>query len=107
MDYYISTMKDMDYLFPSRQRKKVSRLKGQPIDRTTAYRFLNEAAREFRLREIGCHTLRKTWAYRLYKQDTNNLVLLMEAFGHTDPAMTLDYIGITQDMLDRAIAALR
>jgi len=107
LDRYIVDMQDSDYLFPSRQKKTISRLKHQPIDRTTAYRFLNEAAAEFGLSEIGCHTLRKTWAYRLYKQDTNNLVLLMEAFGHTDPAETLRYIGITQDMMDRAIAALR
>lgn len=107
LDQYIVGKKDSDYIFASRQKKKISRLKYQPIDRTTAYRFLNEAAREFNLSEIGCHTLRKTWAYRLYRQDTNNLVLLMEAFGHTDPSITLQYIGISQTQMDRAIAALR
>lgn len=107
LDRYIAGKKDTDYLFVSRQRKKVSRLKNQPIDRTTAYRILNEAAREFGLQEIGCHTLRKTWAYHIYKQDSGNLALLMEAFGHKDPAVTLRYIGVTQDQMDAAIAALR
>lgn len=107
LDRFISGKSDTDYLFASRQRKKVSRLKNQPIDRTTAYRILNKAAAEFGLEEIGTHTLRKTWAYQLYNADPRNLALLMESFGHTDPAITLDYIGISQDMMDRAITSLR
>lgn len=107
LDEYISSMKGSDYLFASRQRKKISRMKNQPIDRTTAYRFLNDAAREFGLREIGCHTLRKTWAYRLYMHNPENLALLMDMFGHSDPRETLAYIGLTQDMMDKAIMALR
>ncbi|GIO36894.1 site-specific integrase [Paenibacillus antibioticophila] len=106
LDDYIKDMKDSDYIFQSRQIKTVSRMRGQPIDRTTAYRFLVSAGRQFGLTEIGCHTLRKTWAYRLYMQDPRNLALLMEMFGHTDPAETLDYIGLTQDMMDKAIQAL-
>jgi integrase len=112
LDRFIVGMKDSDYLFVSRQKKTISRMLNQPIDRTTAYRFLNEAANEFRIQEIGCHTLRKTWGYRLVKnakpEDAATVIaLLMEMFGHSDPAITLDYIGITQDMMDRAIASLR
>lgn len=107
LNCFILGMNDADYLFASRQRKTISRMKYQPIDRTTAYRFLNDAAREFGLKEIGCHTLRKTWAYRLYMKDVKNLALLMEMFGHTNPADTLDYIGLTQDMMDKAIMSLR
>lgn len=107
LDQFIEGRDDNDFLFASRQKKRISRMRKQPIDRSTAYRFLNEAAREFGLSEIGCHTLRKTWAYRLYQQDTKNLALLMESFGHTDPSDTLRYIGITQDQMDRAIASLR
>lgn len=107
LELYISDMADDDYLFVSRQRKTISRLGNQPIDRSTAYRFLNEAAAQFGLSEIGNHTLRKTWGYRLYMQDEANLALLMEAFGHKDFRDTLRYIGITQGMLDRAILRMR
>lgn len=107
LDQYILGKRDSEFLFPSRQIKMISRMPNQPIDRTTAYRFLRQAGVEFGVKEIGCHSLRKTWAYRLYMQDQRNLALLMEAFGHTDPAVTLEYIGITQDMMDRAISALR
>lgn len=107
LDKYTAGMQDIDYLFPSRQIKKKFRIKKQPIHRSTAYRMLNKAANEFGLQEIGCHTLRKTWGYRLFKQNPENLPLLMKMYGHTDPTYTLDYIGMTQDMMDAAIARLR
>ena len=47
IDRYIADMADDEYLFASRQKKTISRLENQPIDRTTAYRFLNEAAQQF------------------------------------------------------------
>ncbi|MGG1673308.1 tyrosine-type recombinase/integrase [Paenibacillus sp. NRS-1783] len=107
LDMYIAGKDDDEYLFSSRQRKTISQLKNQPIDRSTAYRFLNEAARQFGLEEIGNHTLRKTWGYRLYCQDERNLALLMDAFGHSDMRVTLRYIGLTQDLLDRATLRMR
>ncbi|TCJ05055.1 tyrosine-type recombinase/integrase [Cytobacillus praedii] len=106
LDRFISKKEDDEYLFSSRQIKKKTRLKGQPISRSTAYKILNDAARHFGLREIGTHTLRKTWGYQLYKQDSQNLALLMEMYGHTKPTDTLRYIGITQDMMDAAILKL-
>jgi integrase len=107
LDIYIADKADDEYLFASRQKKTISQLENQPIDRSTAYRFLNEAAEHFGLQEIGNHTLRKTWGYRLYRQDENNLALLMDAFGHSDMRVTLRYIGLTQDLLDRATLRMR
>lgn len=107
LDLYISRKKDDDFLFPSRQMKRKSRLKGQPIDRSTAYKMLNDAAQQFGLNEIGTHTMRKTWGYMLYKQDPINLALLMEMFGHSDPTYTLRYIGLNQDMMDAAVIRLK
>lgn len=106
LDRYIAGKRDDEYLFASRQIKTKSKLRGQPIDRSTAYRMLNSAARKFGLKDIGTHTMRKTWGYHLYMQNPHNLALLMEMYGHEDPAYTLGYIGITQDMMDAAIVAL-
>lgn len=106
LDRYIAGKSDDEYLFPSRQVKTKSRLRGQPIDRSTAYRMLNDVANEFELKEIGTHTMRKTWGYHLYRQDPRNLALLMEMFGHSEPTITLRYIGVTQEMMDAAILKL-
>jgi integrase len=106
LERHIKGKRDEEYLFPSRQIKTKSRLRGEPIDRSTAYKMLNDVARHFGLKEIGCHTLRKTWGYMLYMQDPRNLALLMDMFGHSNPDYTLLYIGINQDMMDAAIIRL-
>lgn len=103
---YIDEMGDDDYLFPSRQRKKLTGAKGQPIDRITAYKMISGVAARFGLTDIGVHSLRKTWGYHLYKDNPMNLALLMDMFGHEDITTTLRYIGITQDSMDEAIRRL-
>ncbi|OPA77457.1 hypothetical protein BVG16_13450 [Paenibacillus selenitireducens] len=106
IDLYIQDMDDDEYLFASRQRKTKTGVKGKPIHRTTAYKMLNSTAQVFRLKEIGCHTMRKTWGYHLYIQDPENLALLMEMFNHSKQSITLRYLGLTQDAMDRAILRL-
>lgn len=103
---YIKDMSDDDYLFPSRQRKKLTGAKGEPIHRVTAYKIVNALGRRFGLTDIGVHSLRKTWGYHLYNDDPRNLALLMEMFGHEDMTTTLMYLGITQDAIDEAIRRL-
>jgi integrase len=107
LDRYIEGKEDQEYLFPSRQVKKNIKLHKHPIHRSTAYRMLNKAAKKYGLQDIGTHTLRKTWGYRLYRQNPENLALLMKMYGHSDPTYTLDYIGMTQDLMDAAIARLK
>ncbi|WP_274362741.1 tyrosine-type recombinase/integrase [Paenibacillus thermotolerans] len=106
LERYIEKLNDNDYLFPSRQIKKKSKLRKQPLDRSSAYKMLNKAARQFGLTEIGTHTMRKTWGYHLYMKDRRNLALLMEMFNHDQETTTLRYIGFTQDMMDAAILEL-
>ncbi|MFC4389127.1 tyrosine-type recombinase/integrase [Gracilibacillus marinus] len=106
LNRFIAGKDDNEFLFPSRQIKRKSRLRNQPFDRSTAYKMLNNAAKEFGLSEIGTHTMRKTWGYHLYKQNPHNLALLMEMFNHTEQVTTLRYIGVNQDMMDAAIMQL-
>lgn len=106
LDRYIADMGDDEYLFASRQRKKISGERGSPIHRSTAYKMLNAAAQEFNLTEIGCHTMRKTWGYHLYMQDPSNIALLMHMFNHSTQAITLKYLGLTQDAMDKAVLRL-
>jgi integrase len=74
----------------------------QPINRSTAYRILHDAAKKFGLDEIGTHTLRKTFGYHFYKQ-TKDVVTLQQIFNHSHPSVTLRYIGINQETTNEAI----
>lgn len=96
---YIVDKKDYEYLFKSRQGKN------KPITRQQAYNILQEAAVAFGLRDIGTHTLRKTFGYHTYQQ-THDIVTLKEIFNHSDISITLRYIGINQDMKDSTIKIL-
>ncbi|MED1489171.1 site-specific integrase [Bacillus smithii] len=95
IEEYIQGMDDEDFLFPSQKTNK-------PIQRVQAYKILNAAAKEAGLDEIGTHTLRKTFGYHFY-QRTKDVALLQEMFNHSAPSITLRYIGINQDIMDKAM----
>lgn len=92
---YTAGLEDEDFLFTSEKRPK-------PITRVRAYQILNGTARKVGLSEIGTHTLRKTFGYHFY-QRTRDIATLQMIFNHSHPAITLKYIGITQDLIDQAI----
>lgn len=72
----------------------------RPIKRCMAYIIMNQAAEYFGLDNIGTHTLRKTFGYHFYNQ-TKDICLLQEIFNHSTPEITLRYIGITQDKINK------
>ncbi|MGN4846292.1 site-specific integrase [Bacillus cereus] len=94
--WYIEEREDHEYLICSRQGTN------KPIGRSMAYKILRSTAEEFGLDEIGTHTLRKTFGYHMYKQ-TKNIALLMEIFNHSSERVTLRYIGVNQDVMDKAM----
>lgn len=95
---YAGDLDDRVFLFQSREGVN------KPMTRVRAYQVLREAAERHGLPHIGTHTLRKTFGYHFYKA-TKNVALLQEIFSHSSPQITLRYIGINQDEMDKAIAA--
>lgn len=89
-----------DYLIRSREGTN------KPITRDMAYKVLNGAGQRYGLSNIGTHTMRKTFGYHYYKQ-TGDVVTLQKIFGHSDPSITLRYIGIQQEEINKAIKNLK
>lgn len=98
--WFNENREDDEYLLKSRQGKN------RPIGRSIAYKILSGAAAEFGLDEIGTHTLRKTYGYHMYMQ-TKNIALLMEIFNHSSEKVTLRYIGVNQDAMDKAMTRFK
>lgn len=99
LNEYCPTLQQNDYLFKSRQGRN------KPITRVRAYDILREAANHCGLKEIGTHTLRKTFGYLVY-QNEKDVALLQDIFNHSAPYITLKYIGVNQDAIENAYNAL-
>ncbi|PGA50175.1 integrase [Bacillus toyonensis] len=100
LKWFIEEREDNEYLLQSRQGKN------RPIGRSMTYKILSGAAAKFGLDEIGTHTLRKTYGYHMYMQ-TKNIALLMEIFNHSSEKVTLRYIGVNQDAMDKAMTRFK
>jgi integrase len=92
---YIKTL-DSEWLFPSRKGD-------EPITPTQAYRRLNKASEMVDIEDgIGTHTMRKTFGYWFYKQ-TKDVAKLQHILNHSTPAITLRYIGITDEEIEKEL----
>ena len=94
LEEYTKGMKDESPLFLT--------MFGNRLDRVQAYRIINTACRRAGIEEkIGTHTMRKTFGYHHYKK-FKDVVILQKIFNHSSPQVTLRYIGIEQDTIDKS-----
>ena len=85
---------------------EVSRWNKGFLMRQQAYKIINDVAKSVGIKEkIGTHTLRKTFGYHAYNNGYE-ITLIQKLFNHSSPAVTLRYIGITQDEMDDVYLSL-
>ena len=76
--------------------------KGNRLSRVQTYKILNRAAKKAEINvQIGTHSLRKTFGYHHYKQFCD-IVLLQKILNHSSTAVTLRYIGLEQETIDKS-----
>ena len=72
------------------------------LDRSQVYRFINKACKDLGIEtNVGCHTMRKNFGYHAFKQYGNNIALIQKLFQHSSPVVTLRYIGIDKEEIDK------
>ena len=64
----------------------------EPLSREQAYRALKSAGKNIGLTSIGAQTMRKTFAWRYYKE-TGDIYYLQNLLNHASPSITYRYIG--------------
>ena len=70
------------------------------MERTQCYRIVKNACQKAGINyKTGTHTLRKTFGYHHY-QKFKDVAVLQKIFNHYSPYVTLQYIGINQDIID-------
>ena len=92
---YIKENNVKDYLF-------TKRFKQEKMSRYAAYDVIKDIEKQFKLSNLGTHTLKKTFGYHFYK-DTSDLPKLQYIFNHASAEETLGYIGINQDEMDEVL----
>jgi integrase len=96
INQYSKDLRDHDYLFAGAKTK-------EPFSRQWSHKVLKESAKAVGIKErISTHSLRKTFGWHMYQQ-TKDVALLQEIFGHAAPSITLRYIGVTDDIIDVAM----
>ncbi len=97
---WLEVRTESTWLFPTRTGSKMHR---QSIHRTI--QSYAEKAGIPHADEIGPHTLRHTFATRLYRE-TKNIRLVQKALGHSDLSTTMIYTHIVDEELESALRTL-
>jgi integrase len=85
-----------DYLFKSK--------KGGTLDRRSAHRILKTAFRSARVAgPTGTHSMRKTFAERVYAKLEKDLIKTQKALGHSSIDSTAKYLSFDESEIDDAI----
>lgn len=97
IDNYVKkeNLTDTDYLFYSNKDRN------NPISRVQAHRIVAKAGDMIGI-TLSCHSLRKTFGYTAYNNGID-LPTIQYIFNHSSQAVTLRYIGITQEKVDSII----
>ena len=97
-----------DFMFRSESNN--GRSENRPMHRNSVDLVLKGIATDLGLpMKVSTHTLRKTFAYHqmlMSNNDPRKLLLLSKMLGHSSVAMTLEYIGITNEEIEQAYREL-
>ena len=97
---YIKNKKDYEYIFYSQKGRNLS-VKGVTD-------ILREIAEELKLRDINlsAHSLRKTFAYRVWMENGKDIFFVKELLGHSTIEYTKRYLGLDIELYGRALSSL-
>lgn len=92
-----------EWLFPSIKRQKDE---DKHIDERQYYRIISKVGKLLGIDYLGTHTMRKTGAYMVYEQSGNNIGLVMKLLNHTSQGMTLAYLGLDDETIEKQLNAV-
>ncbi|MCM2680968.1 tyrosine-type recombinase/integrase [Echinimonas agarilytica] len=87
------------YLFQSYRNKQAINRSPRPLTRRAVSKALGTIGEEIKL-PLGTHSMRKTRGYHLYKS-TKDIARVMKMLRHSSEGVTLRYIGLTQEEVDK------
>ena len=98
---YIKEKRDYEYMFQSRKGNN------QPIGVQAVSNILKDAGEYFGLYDISAHSMRKTYAYKIYIDSGCDIVAVKELLGHRSIEETKAYIGLDREKYHQYSQVLR
>lgn len=95
---YVKGKKRSEYAFPSNKSKKGL----EPIEQKSFSAILTEVGKSMGLKNISGHSLRKTYATRIYEKSGKDLEKVRIALNHQSVEETKRYLGIKEKMKEDA-----
>lgn len=93
-------LKPDDYLFPNPKGEKA-------LSRFQAWRILKDAYSACGLKgKLATHTMRKTFANKVYRMFNGNILKTAKALGHDRSMNTERYLEVRQEEIDNAITGV-
>lgn len=93
-----SNLTDDDYIFQSREGVN------KPITACQAWRIITNASQAAKIDgKVATHSLRKSFAQKIYIMTGKDLVATQKALGHNNIDSTSKYIAVNQDEIDNII----
>lgn len=87
------------YLFQSYRNQQAINSIPRPLTRRAVANAFSEIGEEVKIK-LGSHSMRKTRGFMLYN-NTKDIARVMNMLRHSSVGVTLRYIGITQDDVDK------
>lgn len=100
MQNFLTTVnpREEDYLFVSRKGEN------KPITIQRVNGLIKEWCKAIGLKgNFGAHTLRKTWGYSMRMHYGKGFELIAMRFKHSNPTVTMRYLGIEQEEVDQML----
>ena len=96
---YLKNKGNMEYVisFTGKENK--------PISRVRAFQIIKNVGEKFDIK-LSPHSLRKTFGYFHY-QENKDVIVLQKIFNHSDPSITLIYIGIEQSEINKKMSRFK
>lgn len=91
-----------EWLFQSESPRNNRRLASKPINRRSVARVFEDVGKSIAPKvQLGTHSMRKTRGYAMHTSG-RSIEEICKVLNHSHPAITMRYIGLTQDQIDRS-----